>query len=781
MSKITRNTEEPRDASRRKFLSGAALAGITLGAARVFSGSTPASAANGGRAATAAQTASTSPAIGKTQSLKTVLRNQPTLPVQDAWEFHPFSLSEIGMGEGVYMRGHSHALALARAYPVDRILAVFRRNAGLDVGSATPPGGWEEYGPAPDEQRWGPAEYKLGQNERGAGGLLRGHYGGHFLSKLAMAYATTGEEELKEKVDAIVAGLEECREALAAQTFEGQPRYSHPGFLSAYGEWQFSALEEYAPYGEIWAPYYTLHKIVDGLLNAYKYTGNNLALELAEGIGRWVHGRLSKLSKDRLEKMWSIYIGGESGGMNDVLVELYWLSEANDRADFLEAAQLLDLNSLVDASAVGEDTITDKHANQHIPTFVGYAKLYAATGEERYLRAVENFFDMIVPGRMYPHGGTGEGEMWGPPNTVAGHIGNRNAESCAAYNMVKVAWQLFLITGKQKYSEYCERTVLNHILGGRRNRESTSGPENLYMFPVHAGARKEYGDGNIGTCCGGTGLESPMKYLETAYARSADGEELFVNMYAGSTLTWSDKGLKLVQTTEYPRDGEIKFTFSEAPSQALAIKLRIPNWVEGDVQISINGDVEDVKAEAGSYASITRQWRSGDEIKLVLPMKFRVEKPVDSTSLQSLHFGPTVYSLVHSGTRFPRLSLYGLMDLNGDIEGSVKWDDHQFVIGSQEFDPLYSGNDIQYSMYFERDERNVVFAGRDSGVANPTKNNGTSLLDEVWEAAPFANRNEFLDRVRSVSQAYVAQGLLSARNRQRILLSASQARLEGGN
>src|SRR5690625_5906862 len=117
--------------------------------------------------------------------------------------------------------------------------------------------------------------------------------------------------------------------------------------------------------------------------------------------------------------MLSIYIGVESGGMNDVLVELYCLSEANDRADFLVAAQLLDLNSLVDASAVGEDTITDKHANQHIPTFVGYAKLYAATGEERYLRAVENFFDMIVPGRLYPQVVIGEWVMRGPSNTVA--------------------------------------------------------------------------------------------------------------------------------------------------------------------------------------------------------------------------------------------------------------------------------------------------------------------------------------------------------------------------
>lgn len=780
MKKITPESEEPRNASRRKFLGGAAFAGLAVGAAGLFS-SAPAAAHTATRHSRVAAAGSASPLKGRARSLNSVLAAQPELPVHDEWDFHPFSLTEMDMGEGVYKRGYSHAMALARAYPVDRILAVFRRNAGLDVNGAEPPGGWEEYGPAPDEQRWGPAEYSPEKNTRGAGGLLRGHYGGHFLSKFAMAYATSGEEDLKDKVDAIVDGLEECRVALAEQTYEGEPRYSHPGFLSAYGEWQFSALEEYAPYGEIWAPYYTLHKILDGLLNAYKFVGNQKALELAEGIGRWTYSRLSKCSAEQLESMWSIYIGGESGGMNDALVELYWLSEDNDREEFLQAAQLLDLNSLIDACAAGEDILTDKHANQHIPTFVGYAKLYVATGEERYLKSVENFFDMLVPGRMYPHGGTGEGEMWGPPGSITGNIGKRNAESCAAYNVVKVAWQLFLITGKQKYTEYCERTVLNHILGGRRDRESTKGPENLYMFPVNAGARKEYGDGNIGTCCGGTGLESPMRYLETAYARSKDGAELYVNLYAGSTLTWQDKGLKLVQTTDYPREDQVKLTFAQAPSGPLAVKLRIPEWVKGQATILINGAEEDVTAKAGSYASITREWSTGDEITLQLPLKVRVEKALDSTTLQTIEYGPTVYSVISSESKFPKLSLYGLMDLKGNIDSSVKWDDDTLLLGSKEFDPLYSGNDIQYSVYFERQENSVVFAGRDSGVSNPKKNNGTTLLEEVWENAPFANRNEFLDTVHSVTQSFVAQGRLSARNRQRILLTASQARMAEGN
>ena len=172
--------------------------------------------------------------------------------------------------------------------------------------------------------------------------------------------------------------------------------------------------------------------------------------------------------------------------------------------------------------------------------------------DDHFLDATKGFFDMVVPGRAYAHGGTGEGELWGPANTVAGDIGPRNAESCAAYNMLKVASHLFFNEQDPKYMDYYERTVLNHILGGRRNQESTNGPENLYMFPVHPGARKEYGNGNIGTCCGGTGLESHVKYQEGIYFRSADESALYVNLYIASTLTWDETGLELEQVSSYP-------------------------------------------------------------------------------------------------------------------------------------------------------------------------------------------------------------------------------------
>ncbi|MGW0584431.1 beta-L-arabinofuranosidase domain-containing protein, partial [Streptomyces sp. NPDC002920] len=184
---------------------------------------------------------------------------------------HPFALRDVDLLDGVHSRTRDQMLHLARVFPVDRVLAVFRANAWLPTHGALPPGTWEDFG-HPDERAWSEADYP-GPGVAPTASLLRGHYAGHFLSMLSLAYASTGEEVLLSKTNEMVAGLAEVRDALAATG-----RYSHPGFLAAYGEWQFSRLEDLAPYGEIWAPYYTCHKIMAGLLDAYELTGSQQAL-----------------------------------------------------------------------------------------------------------------------------------------------------------------------------------------------------------------------------------------------------------------------------------------------------------------------------------------------------------------------------------------------------------------------------------------------------------------------------------------------------------------------
>ncbi|WP_169581971.1 MULTISPECIES: beta-L-arabinofuranosidase domain-containing protein [Microbacterium] len=761
--------------SRRNVVVGGGVALAGMAAAVALLDPTQARAA----ASTVSGGVSAFRAAGPVRSAQVVLAGQ-TLVYPDAWTVRPFPLTSVTLGQSVFTRALDQHLVLYRAYSVDKILAVFRRNAGLSTNGATPPGGWEEYGPNPDAQRWGPREYVRGQNTAGAGGCLRGHYGGHFLSGISMAYASTGELALLNKVNAIVDGLEECRAALAAQQFEGAPRYSHPGFLSAYGEWQFSALEEFAPYGEIWAPYYTLHKILAGLLDAHALAGNAKALQLAEGIGHWVFSRLSKCTPAQLARMWGSYIAGEYGGMNEVLIELYWRSADPQKSEFLDAAKLFTLHTLVDACAAGTDTLNGKHANQHIPQFPGYVKLAAETGDDHFLDAAKGFYDMVVPGRAYAHGGTGEGELWGPANTVAGDIGPRNAESCAAYNMLKVASYLFFNEQNPKYMDYFERTVLNHILGGRRNQESTSGPENLYMFPVQPGARKEYGNGNIGTCCGGTGLESHVKYQEGIYFRSADQTELYVNLYIASTLTWEENGLVLEQMSSYPEAETSTLTVKTAPTGPLKVHLRIPSWSRG-ATVEVNGAHAGVDVEPGTYATIDRAWAAGDTITLRIPLTVRVESAVDRADIQALMYGPVVLTATSASTSYLKVSLADRLDLGGDVSrGISKTPANVFAIGSLSYEPAYNGRDVAYHMYFQRNEPTVTFAGQSSGVANP-KRSGKTLLDEVWARAPFADRSAFLDAVGEVSSEYVAAGLLTSRNRQKILLAAGRAPIDSAN
>ncbi|HMR49932.1 MAG TPA: glycoside hydrolase family 127 protein [Arachnia sp.] len=730
------------------------------------------------------------------------------------WNVRPFPLSDVTLDPGsVFERAKLNMLELARRYPLENLLVIFRLQAGLltkTQAQATPPaGGWEGW---PDrgidaaiEQRWGP-EYVRGTNKSGASGLLRGHYTGHMLSMLALAYASTGDEAIRTRAAYLVDELEKCRAAMA----DGGSgvAYSHPGFLSAYGEWQFSALEEFAPYGEIWAPYYTLAKILAGLVELYQHCGLVAALNLAQGIGHWVYGRLSKCSVEQLQRMWSIYIGGEFGGMNEALYDLWVVSEGQDdpfeqpREEFLAAAKLFDQDRLIASTTANTDPLTDLHANQHIPQFVGYAKLGAAGIRPRadipqhdYQETVKNFFGMIKPGRMYAHGGTGEGEMWGPPNTVAGDIGSRNAESCAAYNMLKVSRSLYFAEPDVEYMDYYERTLLNHILGGRaRDLDNTTRqgtaltPGNCYMYPVHPAALKEYGNGNIGTCCGGTALESHVKYQDTIWTHSKDDSAVQVNLFMPSTLTWSSKGVTLRQETAYPQDTKTTITVASG-SAAFAIKVRIPAWTIG-ATVAINGGASAAVPSGAYYSTGSRTWSAGDKVEVVIPMHLRTESTIDRPDIQSLFYGPTVLNALNSAKTYLNFSFYPRLGLDGTIRhgftqtGDGKTKELAFTIDGIGFEPAWNGNNSPYHMYFTRTEPTVAFAGSDSGVTNPTRivtrdgrETTVTLLDEIWAGAPFATRSEFLSAVQSVTLDWQTAGQLSARNRQSILLAAGKARV----
>jgi len=682
----------------------------------------------------------------------------------DGWAAEPFPMSDVTLAPSVVTRSQDQMLHLARQYPVDRILAVFRRNAGLDTKGASAPGGWEGFGHA-NEQPWGPDDYP-GRASTQTANLLRGHYGGHFLSMVSLAWASTGETVFRDKVDQIVEGLAEVQAALAATG-----RFSHPGFLAAYGEWQFSQLEKYAPYGEIWAPYYTCHKIMAGLLEAYRLAGSDQALEIATSMAAWVHSRLSVLPQAQLDRMWGIYIAGEYGGMNESLADIASITGDDT---YVATARLFDLNTLVDASAAGSDTLDGKHANQHIPQFPGYLKVYDLTGDERYLRAVEGFWGMVVPGRTYAHGGHGEGELFGPPNTVAGDIGARNAETCGTYNMLKLSRLLYFHSLDPRYMEFYERGLLNHVVGSKKNTQSATSPDVTYMYGVNPGTRREYG--NTGTCCGGTGLENHVKYRDSVYFRSVDGDVLYVNLYLASTLTWEERGFEVVQETQYPKVGATRLTVNG--TGALDVRLRVPGWVRKGFTVAVNGVEQELDAVPGTYVSVSRSWSPGDVVDVAMPLSIRAVPTIDNPAIQSIENGPTVLLARSASRELLKLSLYAHMGLDGTLDGAfTALGNGYFRLGDLTFEPAWSGDDTQYHMYVERSEPRVVFAGLDSGVANAARPDGTTFLDVVWGDGGFADRAAFLHEVRRTVEQFTASGLLSRRDGQKVLVTAGKARL----
>ncbi|MFD0309947.1 glycoside hydrolase family 127 protein [Streptomyces sp. NPDC127119] len=711
------------------------LAAGTAAAVPLAQATAPAHAATGAApdAPGMAGTAGTAPGRAATAAA-------PALPVQ------PFPLGQVALGDGVFRRKRDLMLDYARAYPADRILAVFRANAGLDTRGARPPGGWET-----------------------ADGNLRGHYGGHFLTLVAQAYADTREAALKTKLDYLVGALGECRQALADH---GSPRPSHPGYLAAYPETQFVLLESYTTYPTIWAPYYTCHKIMRGLLDAYTLGGNAQALTLASGMGDWVHSRPGALPKAQLERMWSIYIAGEYGGMNEVLADLHALT---GRPEHLAAARCFDNTALLDACAEDRDILEGRHANQHIPQFTGYLRLYDHTGEERYAAAARTFWDMVTESRTYSLGGTGQGEMFRARGAIAATLDDKNAETCATYNMLKLSRQLFFHTPDPVYMDHYERGLTNHILASRRDTggaPSTSSPEVTYFVGMGPGVVREYG--NIGTCCGGTGMENHTKYQDSVYFRSADGNALYVNLYLASTLRWPEKGLVVEQTSDYPAEGVRTLILREGGG-TFDLRLRVPSWATAGFTVTVNGVPQRAEAVPGSYLTLTRNWRRGDRVGVLAPYRLRIERALDDPAVQSLFHGPVLLAARSQATGFRSFSFYKDFTLRGDLADAIDPEGRpsHFTTHGLTLAPFHLADDARYHAYFRRAEPVVVFGATDSGVPNRARGDGLTFLDVLWARAPFAASGDFVRAVGVVADLWLSEGRFTRAERDRVVAAAS--------
>ncbi|MEU3792926.1 beta-L-arabinofuranosidase domain-containing protein [Streptomyces fructofermentans] len=551
---------------------------------------------------------------------------------------------------------------------------------------------------------------------------------------------------------------------------------SHAGFLAAYPETQFIELESMTSgdYTRVWAPYYTAHKILRGLLDAHLHVDDARALDLASGMCDWMYSRLSKLPDATLQRMWGIFSSGEFGGIVEAVCDLHALT---GKAEHLALARLFDLDKLIDACAANTDTLAGLHANQHIPVFTGLLRLYDTTGEARYLTAARNFWDMVVPPRMYGIGGTSTGEFWRARGVIAGTIGDTTAETCCAYNLLKLGRMLFLHEQDPKYMEFYERALYNQVLGSKQDRADAEKPLVTYFIGLTPGHVRDYTPKQGTTCCEGTGMESATKYQDSVYFRKADGSALYVNLYSPTTLTWAEKGVTVTQTTDYPREQGSTLTLG-GTTAAFELRLRVPSWTTAGFRVTVNGVAVSGTPAPGSHFAIARTWRPGDVVRVTIPFRTRVEKALDDPGLQTLFHGPVNLVARNSSTSFLQLGLHRNAALSGDLLPTltpVSGRPLHYTLDGTEFAPFLEGTEDPTHVYFRRSEPKVVLGGTDSGVANPARSDGTTLLDEIWAGAPFATKAALVARVQSVVTSWVSSGLLTQSGGRQVVTTAQNA------
>ncbi|MEV4721829.1 beta-L-arabinofuranosidase domain-containing protein [Micromonospora noduli] len=613
---------------------------------------------------------------------------------------------------------------------------------------------------------------------------------------------------------------------------------THPGYLGAIPEDAVLRLgpPRWAVYGgdlttNTWAPWYTQHKIMRGLLDAYEHTGNQKARDVVVKMADWAHLALTvgdknhpaysgPITRDNLNYMWDLYIAGETGGANEVFPEIYAFT-GDDR--HLETAKCFDnRESLFDACVENRDILVTTpqtrpgrrrpdrlHANSHVPQFVGYLRVYEHSGDREYFQAASNFFGMVVPERMYANGGTGGNypgsnnntELFQNRGNIANSIAQGGAETCTTYNLLKLARNLFFHEHDPAYLDYYERGLLNQILGSRADNADVSSPQVTYFQPLTPGATRSYG--NIGTCCGGTGLENHTKYQETIYFKSADGGTLWVNLYVASTLTWAEKGFTITQDTSYPRADHTMLTVDG--SGQLDIKLRVPGWVRKGFLVTINGAPQSVDARPGSYLTLSRTWRPGDTVEIRMPFSIRIERAPDRPDTQSIFWGPILLQILgNPGVgNYRELSLYRHLKRDGDYShgaitraSTTATGDPLFTTHGLTLRPYHIADTQAASSYFRRVEPTIVFGSIDTGVPNRKRNDGLphydipvtgvpspgtdgpTFLDLVWDQAPFATHGAFVSTVTRTAETFVEAGVFTRAEKDRIVGYAAQSNRE---
>lgn len=545
-----------------------------------------------------------------------------SLYAQDRLYANEFPLNNIQLLDGPFKHARDLNIETLLKYNVDRLLAGYRREAGLQPKDSI---------------------YK---NWDG----LDGHIGGHYLSALAMNYAATKNEACRQRMEYMIAELKSCQNANDLNNADWGKGYAG-AVPNSKVIWSSLQKGDFIPFRAAWVPWYNVHKMYAGLRDAWMYTGNEDAKNIFLKFCDWAIQITTALSNEQMQSMLDI----EHGGMNEIFADAFQITK---KEKYLTAAKRFSHRMLLGAMAEGKDNLDNKHANTQVPKAIGFARIGELSNDERFTKAGNFFWQTVTTTRSLAFGGNSRREFFPGITSCSDFIDDvEGPESCNSYNMLKLTEDLFRMDPSPKYIDFYERTLYNHIL-------STQHPTHggyVYFTPARPRHYRVYSSPNQAMwCCVGSGMENHGKYNQIIYTHKNDS--LFLNLFIASTLNWKDKGIQLKQETNFPYEEQTQLSITEGSSK-FKLMIRYPSWVkDGTLKIYVNGKNHPYTFHPSSYIAIERIWKMGDVVLVILPMHNSIEKlPNISTYIAIMH-GPVLLA-AKTGTE----------DLKGLVADDGRW------------------------------------------------------------------------------------------------------------
>jgi len=512
----------------------------------------------------------------------------------------PFELKDIKLLDGPFLHATELNIKTLLGYEPDRLLSKFYSEAGLEPK----------------------AEHYMGWEDE----TIAGHSLGHYLSACSMMFQTTGDNRFLDRVNYIVSELKYLQDA------DGE------GYIGAFPKGKKILTEEVAKgdirsqgfdLNGIWVPFYTQHKIMAGLRDAYRLCGNTTALAVEKRFADWLDNIVTPLNDEQVQKM----LRCEHGGISETLADLY--ADTKDEK-YLRISKIFYQKAFLDPLKEGKDILPGKHCNTNIPKLIALSRIYELTGDTSDRKAAEFFWQTVVSHHSYVTGGNGNNEYFGPADKLRDRLGEGTTESCNVYNMLKLTEHLFEWEASAQTADFYERALFNHIL-------STQNPETgnvTYNLSLDMGGFKDFQDPFWFTCCIGSGMENHSKYGKNIFYHNDN--ELFAFQFIASELTWKEKGLVVTQKTSWPEEQGSLFEFNCEKPVKLTLQIRYPSWAKNGIGIKVNGNRKRVNQQPGSFVAIEKTWKTGDRVEIKIPFTLRLESMPDDSNRVAVMYGPIV-------------------------------------------------------------------------------------------------------------------------------------------